>query len=116
MKFFDIYVNLLLFRLDSLKYIFVLVELIFFFFIVKCVRWFLVMDRIKINFKIRIEKRILLDLLRIKGMDFEMKDFDFNLVIEVWFFGAKIKKYVMKRGNDVLVVVFIDGLFVSGFF
>lgn len=49
-------------------------------------------------------------------MDCEMKDFDFNLVIKVWFFGVKIKRYVMKKGYEVLVVVFIDGLFVSEFF
>ena len=75
MKPLDIYANLFSSRPDSLKHIFVLVELILSPSTAKCARWFSAMDRIKTNFKTRIEKRTLSDLLRIKGMDLEMKDF-----------------------------------------
>ena len=114
MKPLDIYANLLSSRPDSLKHIFVLVELILSPSTAKCARWFSAMDRIKTNFKTRIEKRTLSDLLRIKGMDLEMKDFDPNPAIEAWLLGAKTKKHAMKRGNDASVAVPTDGPSVSG--
>ena len=57
MKPLDIYANLFSSRPDSLKHIFVLVELILSPSTAKCARWFSAMDRIKTNFKTRIEKR-----------------------------------------------------------
>lgn len=113
MKPLDIYANLLSSRPDSLKHILVLVELILSSSTAKCERCFSAMDKIKTNFKTRIEKRTLSDLLRIKGMDLEMKDFDPNPATEAWLLSAKTKKHAMKRGNDASVVVPTDGPSVS---
>ena len=53
------------------------------------------------------------DLLRIKGMDCEMKDFDPNPAIEAWLLGAKTKRHAMKRVHDAPVVVPTAGPSVS---
>ena len=57
------------------------------------------------------EQRTLSDLLRIKGMDCEMTDFDPNPAVEAWLLGAKTKRHAMKRGHDAPgpVVVPTDG-------
>lgn len=59
------------------------------------------------------EQRTLSDLLRIKGMDCEMKDFDPNPAIKAWLLGAKTKRHAMKKGHEAPVVVPTDGPSVS---
>lgn len=59
------------------------------------------------------EQRTLSDLLRIKGMDCEMKDFDPNPAIKAWLLGAKTKRHAMKKGHEAPVGVPTDGPSVS---
>ena len=115
MKPLDVYANLLSSRPDSLKHILVLVELMLSLSpsTAKCERCFSAMNRIKTNLKTRMEQRTLSDLLRIKGMDCEINDFDPNPAIEAWLLGAKTKRHAMKRGHETAVVVPTDGPSVS---
>ena len=117
MKPLDIYANLSSSRPDSLKHILVLVELHVMLSLspsaAKCERCFSAMNRIKTNLKTLMEQRTLSDLLRIKGMDCEMPDFDPNPAIEAWLLGAKTKRRAMKRGHYAPVVVPTDGPSVS---
>ena len=115
MKPLDVYANLLSSRPDSLKHILVLVELMLSLSssTAKCERCFSAMSRIKTNLKTRMEQRTLSDLLRIKGMDCEINDFDPNPAIEAWLLGAKTKRHAMKRGHEAAVVVPTDGPSVS---
>ena len=115
MKPLDIYATLLSSRPDSLKHILVIVELMLSLSpsTAKCERCFSAMNRIKTNLKTRMEQRTLSDLLRIKGMDCEMKDFDPNPAIEAWLLGAKTKRHAMKRVHDAPVVVPTAGPSVS---